>query len=97
MHEIFTYLIFHSPIIYSEPSEHSSGTTSASPQSSPTLLPSAEKETLCTQPPPPVELENSAMRFPNGILAPHGEAVGLASMSLIHAEKIRTWEQSTTH
>lgn len=40
--------------------------------------------------PPPVELENSVISCPRGILAPQGVGVGFGSMSLIHAEKIRT-------
>ena len=46
------------------------------------LDPSWEKLTLWIQPPPAAELENSAIMFPIGILAPHSVALGLASISL---------------
>lgn len=41
--------------------------------------------------PPPVELENSVINWPRGILAPHGVGVGFGSISLIQAEKILTF------
>merc|ERR1711874_632721 len=50
------------------------------------LLPSPEKLTACTQPPPFWELENSVMRFPMGILLPQAVGDGLASISFINPE-----------
>lgn len=47
-------------------------------------------QSLDVDSPPPVELENSVIIWPRGILAPQGVGVGLGSMSLIQAEKIRT-------
>jgi hypothetical protein len=37
--------------------------------------------TECIQPPPVVELLNSAISCPNGILLPHSVAAGFGSMS----------------
>merc|ERR1712106_764329 len=53
-------------------------------------LPSEEKLTECTQPPPLGEFENSARSWPIGILEPHGVAEGFGSISFMYPENTRT-------
>lgn len=55
-----------------------------------TLVPSWLNPTLWIQPPPVGELENSAIRFANGIFAPHSVGAGLGSISLMYVENTRT-------
>ncbi len=55
-----------------------------------TLVPSWLNPTLWIQPPPLGELENSAIRFANGIFAPHSVGAGLGSISLMYVENTRT-------
>ena len=50
----------------------------------PSLFPEGEKETPCTQPPPP--LENSAMQAPNVIFFPQQVASGFSSISFTYPE-----------